>query len=146
MLAACNPELRSCGYYGDSERSPDEAPWGALRAARGGDIWVFPAVPHIAALMRATVVFAHLELRSVRRETGKEQVVEVRCDEGGAIHIGPEPCVRVRENMGEASAGERIGQPLGRERIQTRMPTSFTERKVSRMAHAIANAQSGFGL
>jgi hypothetical protein len=38
--------------------------------------------------------------------------VEVHCDEGGANHIGPEPCVHVRENMGEASVGERIGQPL----------------------------------
>jgi hypothetical protein len=42
--------------------------------------------------------------------------VEVHCDEGVAIHIGPEPCVYARESMGEASAGERIGQPLSRER------------------------------
>jgi len=42
--------------------------------------------------------------------------VEVHYDEGVAIHIGPEPCVHVRESMGEASAGERIGQPLSRER------------------------------
>ena len=42
--------------------------------------------------------------------------MEVHCDEGVAIHIGPEPCVYVRENMGEASVGERIGQPLSRER------------------------------
>ena len=40
--------------------------------------------------------------------------MEVHCDEGVAIHIGPEPCVYVRESMGEASAGERIGQPLSR--------------------------------
>jgi hypothetical protein len=32
-------------------------------------------------------------------------VVEVHCDEGVANHIGPEPCVRVRESMGEASVG-----------------------------------------
>jgi hypothetical protein len=38
--------------------------------------------------------------------------VEVHCDEGGAIRIGSEPCVHARESMGEASAGERIGQPL----------------------------------
>src|ERR1700736_6009824 len=43
--------------------------------------------------------------------------------------------------MGEASAGERIGQPLSRERIQTRMPTSFTERKARRTAHVIASAR-----
>jgi hypothetical protein len=41
--------------------------------------------------------------------------VQVRCDEGVAIHIGPKPCVCVREGAGEASAGERIGQPLSRE-------------------------------
>jgi hypothetical protein len=48
----------------------------------------------------------------VRRETGKEQVVKVHCDEGGADRIGPEPCEHARESMGEASAGERTGQPL----------------------------------
>jgi hypothetical protein len=43
--------------------------------------------------------------------------VEVRCNEGVAIRIGPEPCVDVREGAGEASAGERIGQPLSRESL-----------------------------
>ena len=42
--------------------------------------------------------------------------MQVRNDEGVAIHIGPEPCVGIREGAGEASAGERIGQPLSRER------------------------------
>jgi hypothetical protein len=51
----------------------------------------------------------------VRREAGKEQGVEVHCDEGIAIHIGPEPCVIVREGRGEASVGESIGQPSSRE-------------------------------
>ena len=41
--------------------------------------------------------------------------MQVRCDEGVAIHIGPKPCVCAREGAGEASAGERIGQPLSRE-------------------------------
>ena len=41
--------------------------------------------------------------------------MEVRCNEGVAIRIGPEPCVDVREGAGEASAGERIGQPLSPE-------------------------------
>ncbi len=41
--------------------------------------------------------------------------MQVRCDEGIANHIGPEPCAVVREDLGEASAGERIGQPLSRE-------------------------------
>jgi len=42
--------------------------------------------------------------------------VKVLCSEGTANHTGPEPCVRVREGTGEASVGERIGQPLSRER------------------------------
>jgi hypothetical protein len=43
--------------------------------------------------------------------------VQVRCNEGVAIRIGPEPCVSVREDDGEASAGERIGQPWSRESL-----------------------------
>ena len=42
--------------------------------------------------------------------------MEVHCDEGVAIHIGPEPCAGVREDVGEASVGVSIGQPLNRER------------------------------
>ena len=41
--------------------------------------------------------------------------MRVRYDEGVAIHVGPEPCVSGREARGEASAGERAGQPLSRE-------------------------------
>ena len=41
--------------------------------------------------------------------------MQVHYDEGAAIHIGPEPCAGIREGVGEASAGERIGQPLSRE-------------------------------
>ncbi len=37
-------------------------------------------------------------------------MVEVRHDEGVASRIGPEPCVGVREAVGEASVGERAGQ------------------------------------
>ncbi|RQZ31718.1 hypothetical protein DIE14_02070 [Burkholderia sp. Bp9017] len=39
------------------------------------------------------------------RETGKEQVVQIRCDEGVANHIGPEPCSGCREAIDEASVG-----------------------------------------
>ena len=35
--------------------------------------------------------------------------------EGVPSHIGPEPCVGTREGDGEASVGERIGQPWSRE-------------------------------
>ena len=41
--------------------------------------------------------------------------MQVHCDEGVAIRIGPKPCVGVREDAGEASAGDRTGQPLSRE-------------------------------
>jgi hypothetical protein len=41
--------------------------------------------------------------------------VQVRRNEGVATHIDPKPCAGVREDVGEASAGERIGQPLSRE-------------------------------
>ena len=43
--------------------------------------------------------------------------MKVHCDEGVATHIGPEPCAGVREDAGEASAGEHIGQPLSRETV-----------------------------
>jgi len=43
-------------------------------------------------------------------------MVQVRHDEGVAIHIGPEPCGVIREANGEASVGERAGQPLSCER------------------------------
>ena len=41
--------------------------------------------------------------------------MRVRHDEGVANHIGPEPCVGVSDGVGEASVGERIGQPLSRD-------------------------------
>ena len=40
--------------------------------------------------------------------------MQVHYGEGVAIRIGPEPCVGTREGDGEASTGERIGQPLSR--------------------------------
>jgi hypothetical protein len=42
--------------------------------------------------------------------------VRVHYDEGVAIHIGPKPCADIREDAGEASVGECIGQPLSHER------------------------------
>jgi hypothetical protein len=38
--------------------------------------------------------------------------VQVHCDEGIANHIGPEPCGGIREDIFEASVGDRTGQPL----------------------------------
>ena len=40
--------------------------------------------------------------------------MKVRCSEGVANHIGAEPCADIREDIGEASAGERIGEPSSR--------------------------------
>ena len=42
--------------------------------------------------------------------------MQVHCDEGVANYIGPKPCADIREEVGEASVGERAGQPLSRER------------------------------
>ena len=42
--------------------------------------------------------------------------MQVHYDEGVANHIGPEPCAGIREDVCEASAGERAGQPLSRDR------------------------------
>ena len=42
--------------------------------------------------------------------------MQVPCDEGIANHIGPKPCAGIREDVGEASAGVRAGQPLSRDR------------------------------
>lgn len=52
----------------------------------------------------------------VRRETGREEVVQVHYGEGVATLTGPEPCAVAREGGGEASVGARTGQPLSRER------------------------------
>jgi len=42
--------------------------------------------------------------------------VKVHDDEGIANRIGPKPCAGIREGVGEASVGERAGQPLSYER------------------------------
>ena len=42
--------------------------------------------------------------------------MQVHCDEGVANYIGPKPCADICEEVGEASVGERAGQPLSRER------------------------------
>ena len=71
--------------------------------------------------------------------------MKVHHDKGLATHIGPEPCAGIREDVGEASAGECIGQPLSRERMVSREPTLSTERKATRMG-AISRAPSRFGV
>ena len=44
--------------------------------------------------------------------------MKVHYDEGLATRIGPEPCAGLREDVGEASVGEYIGQPLSRENCE----------------------------
>ena len=43
--------------------------------------------------------------------------MQVRHDDGVAIHIGPVPCAAAREGGSEASVGEHIGQPLSLAKI-----------------------------
>ena len=45
-------------------------------------------------------------------------MVKVHCDEGLANHVGPEPCVAVREGGYEASVGVHVGQPWSHEIVQ----------------------------
>jgi hypothetical protein len=66
--------------------------------------------------------------------------VQVHYDEGVAIHVGPEPCVRVREGTGEASAGERIGQPLSRERYSPRAADAVRRAEGNRDGRVSASA------
>ena len=43
--------------------------------------------------------------------------MQVSYSEGVANHTGPESCVCIREDTGEALIGERIGQPSSRENL-----------------------------
>ena len=67
--------------------------------------------------------------------------MQVHCDEGIANHIGPEPCAGIREDVGEASAGVRAGQPLSHDRklIPGADAVCVAEGKTSE--RAIASAQ-----
>jgi len=71
--------------------------------------------------------------------------VQVHCDEGVANRIGPEPCVDVREDLGEASVGDRTGQPLSRERNLSRVPTPLLRRK-ARRSGTIARVSERLGV
>jgi len=75
----------------------------------------------------------------VRRETGKEQEVQVLYDEDIASHIAPEPCVVSREGQGEASAGDHAGWPLSRESRIFQTPTGLPTWKATR---AVASSRA----
>jgi hypothetical protein len=66
--------------------------------------------------------------------------VKVHCDEGVATHVAPDLCAGVREDVGEASVGERIGQPLSREIVSNPGAdvVHLTEGKIGRRATASA--------
>jgi len=59
--------------------------------------------------------------------------VQVPCDEGVAIHIGPESCAVAREGLSEALTGKRIGQPLSRESFLFWVPTPCRSWKATRL-------------
>ena len=72
--------------------------------------------------------------------------MQVHCDEGVANHIGPEPCAVVRKGGGEASAGERIGQPLSLENyvhLGRRRVTHRGRQYVRRASASVRTAQRG---
>jgi hypothetical protein len=81
----------------------------------------------------------------VRRETGKEQEVQVLYDEDIASYIAPEPCVVSREGQGEASAGDHAGWPLSRERRISRVPTVLPNWKAIRLV-ALPRAAGRLGV
>ena len=66
--------------------------------------------------------------------------MKVHCEEGVATHVAPDPCAGVREGVGEASVGERIGQPLSREIVSNLGAdvVHLTEGKIGRRAIASA--------
>jgi len=71
--------------------------------------------------------------------------VKVLYDEDIASHIAPEPCIVFREEQDEASAGDRAGWPLSRERSFSRTPTGLRTRKATQDA-AIARVAFWFGV
>jgi hypothetical protein len=64
--------------------------------------------------------------------------VKVHYGEGVAIHTDPKPCVVVREDGGEASAGERVGQPLVRQE-SWRVPAGESPVRVRGSARPVAS-------
>jgi len=68
--------------------------------------------------------------------------VQVHYGEGVAIHTGPEPCVVAREDGSEASAGERIGQPLSRESARVSGADAVSGAEGDMTGRASASARS----
>ena len=68
--------------------------------------------------------------------------MKVRCDEGVAVHIDPEPCVAVHKVRNEASAGARIGQPLSRDSVLIPGADAVKRAEGNMTWRAIASARS----
>lgn len=72
------------------------------------------------------------DLNRERRETGKEQRVQVPHSKGVANRVVPESCAAYREVRREALTGVHAGQPLSRVRNSIRVPTLSDPRKATR--------------
>jgi hypothetical protein len=59
--------------------------------------------------------------------------VQVPHNKDIASHVVPESCVTHREVRREALTGVRTGQPLSRDRVESRVPTLFKLRKAKRL-------------
>ena len=68
--------------------------------------------------------------------------MQVLYDEGVANHIGPEPCVGVREHAGEASVGEIVGQVMSRENRLIPGADALLEAEGNTKGRTIASARS----
>jgi hypothetical protein len=68
--------------------------------------------------------------------------VKVRRNEGLATHIDPKPCAGIREEAGEASAGERTGQPLSRESVLTQGADAVSVAEGNMAGHVSASVRS----
>ena len=66
--------------------------------------------------------------------------MQVHCDEGIANHIGPEPCGGIREDIFEASVGDRTGQPLSCEMNVTPGADAVLKAEGDMAGRATANA------
>jgi len=66
--------------------------------------------------------------------------VQVHCNEGVAIRIGPKPCGHAREDVAEASAGVRAGQPLSHEIVLVLGADTFHTVEGNTSPRAIASA------
>ena len=68
--------------------------------------------------------------------------MQVHYDEGIANHIGPEPCAGAPVDVGEASVGERIGQPLSLENIFPLGADAVDKAESNTFWRAIASART----